>query len=100
MEYREAELGRVVLSKAGRDWGRYFIIVGIVDDHYVLVADGSLRKINKPKKKKLKHVSVQNELISTLRAKIIGGIPVTDVEIRNVLESIKKTEIIPTVRRS
>jgi LSU ribosomal protein L14E len=48
---RKDLLGRVVLSAAGRDKDRYFIIVDIVDDNYVLVADGRLRPESKPKKK-------------------------------------------------
>ena len=33
-------LGRAVTSKAGRDKGRTFLIVGIADDNHVLLADG------------------------------------------------------------
>ena len=53
MEYN---LGELVCSKAGRDAGRKFVVVGIVDNRHVLISDGSLRKIEKPKKKKIKHI--------------------------------------------
>lgn len=48
--------GRVVKSTAGRDKGKFFVIVSTIDDNHVFIADGHLRKIEKPKKKKLKHL--------------------------------------------
>ncbi len=50
------KIGDLVLSRSGRDKDRYFIIVGIVDEAYVYIADGSLRKLENPKKKKIKHL--------------------------------------------
>lgn len=49
--------GDFAVSKRGRDRGRMFIVTGICGPNFVLIADGRLRKIEKPKKKKLKHVS-------------------------------------------
>ncbi|HCF48955.1 MAG TPA: RNA-binding protein, partial [Syntrophomonas sp.] len=46
-------LGKVVYSKTGRDQGRMFIIVGVINDRFVTVADGSLRKIENPKVKNI-----------------------------------------------
>ena len=51
-------LGSIALSLAGRDKDRTFIIVGVLDETYVYVADGRKRKIEKPKKKKLKHLRI------------------------------------------
>lgn len=48
----------VALSMAGRDKGRLFAIIGRESENYVLIADGRLRKVQKPKKKKLRHVRV------------------------------------------
>ena len=45
-------LGDVVCSTAGRDAQRYFVIVEIIDEQYVRIADGALRKLSSPKKKK------------------------------------------------
>lgn len=43
--------GQIILSKAGRDAGRYFVVIDILNSEYVLIADGDLRKIDRPKKK-------------------------------------------------
>ena len=48
--------GRVVLSTQGRDEGRYFIVLEVIDESFVLMADGLTRKLNHPKKKKIKHL--------------------------------------------
>lgn len=51
------EPGRIVRSKAGRDAGRLFLVVGVIDREHLLLADGDLRKLEKPKKKKLRHLT-------------------------------------------
>ena len=48
--------GRVVLSTQGRDEGRYFVILKVIDEQFVLMADGLTRKADHPKKKKVKHL--------------------------------------------
>lgn len=48
----------VALSLAGRDKGRLFAIIGRESENYVLIADGRLRTVQKPKKKKLRHLRV------------------------------------------
>lgn len=45
------KVGQVVKSKAGRDKGKLFIVLN-VEDPYAYIADGSLRKVEKPKKRK------------------------------------------------
>jgi ribosomal protein L14E/L6E/L27E len=52
----DISIGSAVASKAGRDKGRFFAVVGIEGD-FVYIADGNLRKLQKPKKKKLRHLA-------------------------------------------
>ena len=56
MERLPFETGRVVQSRQGRDAGRCFVILQVVDDQFVLMADGLTRKLDHPKKKKFKHL--------------------------------------------
>ncbi|MDO4753919.1 MAG: hypothetical protein Q4A41_02830 [Bacillota bacterium] len=72
------ERGSVVISLSGRDKGRKMVVVEIIDEDYVLVADGDLRKIEKPKRKKRKHIKKMNhdqvEIISNSQlATVLGG---------------------------
>lgn len=66
-------VGSIVLSLAGRDRKRLFVIVSLDEvNGYVYVADGKLRQIQHPKKKKSKHVKVidraQDEVCEACRS--------------------------------
>ena len=50
------ELGRLAISRQGHDKGRVFAVVGMVDERFVLIADGDTRKAEHPKKKQVKHL--------------------------------------------
>jgi ribosomal protein L14E/L6E/L27E len=52
----EIESNSVVLSLKGHDKGGSFAIIRFVDVEYALIADGKRRRVEKPKKKKLKHL--------------------------------------------
>jgi ribosomal protein L14E/L6E/L27E len=55
-------VGTVVFSKKGRDKGKVMVVLS-ADGEYLYLADGKLRTINKPKKKKIKHVQPTNTLL-------------------------------------
>jgi large subunit ribosomal protein L14e len=82
------EIGRVVLAKAGRDKGKFFIVVGEIDQEYVWIANGKTRSIHRPKKKKVKHLEPKSHVIQDLRKKIISGKSVFDAEIRKKLGAL------------
>ena len=48
--------GQLVRSRAGRDKTRTFAVMA-VEGQMLFLADGSLRSLNKPKRKKRKHVA-------------------------------------------
>lgn len=80
--------GQVVVSKAGRDAGRKFVVVSIVNDLYLEIADGDLRKIEKPKKKKLKHIRTTDHVIEQIRHKLENNVRVSNAEIRKALAEL------------
>jgi ribosomal protein L14E/L6E/L27E len=81
-------IGRVVFAKAGRDKGNIFIVVGQMDPEYVLIANGTNRSVDKPKKKKLKHLELRPQYLETIRDKILNGQKVFDAEVRKNLETL------------
>ena len=89
MSLNEFTLGQVVQSTQGLDAGRDFVVVGIIDQSYVLIADGALRRIDRPKKKKVKHLIPKQELFSSLKEKLTCGQRVYDSEIRKALASLR-----------
>lgn len=77
-------IGSVVISKAGRDKNRSFIVVAAEGD-FVYLCDGDLRKSDSPKKKKRKHLAVTNTVCGYIGDKIKSGKKVTNTEIRRAL---------------
>ncbi len=55
-------VGKVVYSKAGRDKGKFMVIVG-VNGNLPLVCDGKERPLERPKPKNPKHLQYTNILL-------------------------------------
>ncbi len=85
-------LGKVVHSKSGRDKGKYFIIIGIIDAEYVYISDGDLRKIEKPKKKKIKHLVFKDVLAEDIRNAILSDGKISNSKIKKFLQVEDITE--------
>lgn len=67
-------IGSVVISMAGRDADRYFVVVAYCKEtDYVLIADGALRKVDNPKKKKLKHLKEKSIIIPVIKERLEMG---------------------------
>lgn len=81
----EITLGQVAISKSGRDKGKTFIIWQIVDDTFVLIVDGDLRKVERPKKKRIKHLRCTEDIIEKLNEKLTNNEKITNAEIRRSL---------------
>ncbi len=79
------EVGSVVVSKAGRDAGRLFIVVEEVDADFVMIANGGLRKLDRLKKKRRKHLKPTGTTVTALRDRLANGEPVEDHEVRSWL---------------
>ena len=84
--------GCVVRSKAGRDEGRMFVVLSLDGEEFAFIADGDLRKVEKPKRKRVKHLYVTEELISSLQSKLQTGEPVENYQVRASLEQFQQKE--------
>lgn len=73
--------GQLVRSSQGRDRGQWMVIIKVLDNSYVLLCDGKIRKIEKPKKKKIKHISKTNIIFDDLQNKITQNI-ISNADIR------------------
>ena len=86
-------LGRVVFSKTGRDKGKPFIIVQVVNERYVIVSDGNIRKIENPKMKNVKHLQYTkmqaDEVIGYLDR---GEIPDNHIIRKNIKQILERGE--------
>ena len=74
----------VVVSTAGRDQGDWFYVIGAEPD-YLMLADGKGRTLEKPKRKKRKHVRKVLRSETRVAAKLLSGDKVLNGELRRDL---------------
>lgn len=86
MDTQRYTIGQFAISRAGRDKGRLFIIVETVDERFVKVADGDLRRIDKPKLKKVMHLNPVRYVDEELAAILVSKGHITDAMIRKCIE--------------
>jgi ribosomal protein L14E/L6E/L27E len=79
------EIGSVVFSKAGRDSGKNFMVLEIVDCNFVKIVDGETRRLEMPKLKKLKHLKDTGEKLEVIAEKVKNSTRVYDAEIYSAL---------------
>jgi ribosomal protein L14E/L6E/L27E len=80
-----AVVGRVCLSKSGRDKDRYFVVTEVMDESYVMIADGVMRKLSKPKRKKIRHLSMKPVVLDVIAEKLETGKKVFDAELKSAI---------------
>ena len=86
----EISISDIIVSTAGRDQGKLFYVIG-TDGVYVLIANGKDRKLEKPKRKKLKHVRFVTRTETRIAAKLRAGEKVLNSELRRELAAFRQT---------
>ena len=81
-------LGKAAISTAGRDKGRSYVIVEVLDEAYMILSDGDKRKLEKPKKKKIKHLKITNVCFEEIRTKLEKHDKITNAELRKALKTM------------
>jgi ribosomal protein L14E/L6E/L27E len=76
------KLGQYVKSIKGRDMNYIFIVSAIIDDKYVKVVDGDLRKVNNPKVKNIKHLQVIDKVSQVVNEALKNGKKISDLMIK------------------
>ena len=74
----------VVVSTAGRDAGEWFYVIS-EDPVYLFLANGKDRPLDKPKRKKRKHVQKVLRSETRVAAKLMNGDKVLNSELRKDL---------------
>ena len=79
-------VGMFAVSKAGHDKGQMYIIVKEEGD-FVYLADGRLKTIEAPKKKRKKHLQpIKKGMDAALADKLKGEMPVYNEEIKYAIK--------------
>jgi len=82
----EFSIGQIVISKAGRDKGKAFIITEL-EDEYVYLVDGKLRCLDNPKRKKIKHLQPTHTVNEHIKTAVIGRVYIKDADFRSALDA-------------
>lgn len=79
-------IGQIVKSSRGRDQGQYAVVIKIIDDRFVYIADGDKRKFDKPKKKNVLHLLFQQEISSEIAKRITDTGRVSNGKLRFAIQ--------------
>lgn len=63
MAMAEIKKGSVVRALAGRDRQGFFAVLELTGDGFALIADGKSRPLEKPKRKRLKHLQATHTVL-------------------------------------
>jgi ribosomal protein L14E/L6E/L27E len=65
------QIGQFVKVLRGKDEDSYAVVIAIIDDRFVMIADGDKKRFDQPKKKNVLHLMLQpafsHEVISSLQ---------------------------------
>ena len=88
----DARVGSVCVSTAGHDTGDHLVIIAGVDRDHVYVADGKVRRLIAPKKKKMRHLSMITKLSGSDTEVLRSGF-YNDSFLRKVLSQFKSEKL-------
>ena len=84
------KVGSVVLSTAGHDSGNYFVVVELENTEFVKICDGKNRPLEKPKRKKIKHIKDTYLVLEDIADKIISNKVIHNKNIKTALKEVLK----------
>ena len=83
------QISDVVTTTAGRDQGGLFYVIG-TDGDYLMLANGKDRTLEKPKRKKLKHIQKVLRSETRVAEKLMRGDKVLNSELRRDLAYLSR----------
>jgi ribosomal protein L14E/L6E/L27E len=88
----DIEKSWIVRSLAGRDKDRLFVVLNREADTFVLLCDGHIRRLENPKRKKVRHVAFVSRNETRMGDKIRAGEKITNAEIRRALRQLEGSD--------
>ncbi|MDR7074770.1 KOW domain-containing RNA-binding protein [Fictibacillus barbaricus] len=87
-------LGQMVRILKGRDADRLGVIIGILDERFVLVADGDKRKYDRAKRKNLNHLELLDFISPEVVKSILETGRVTNGKLRYAVAKFSDEKVI------
>ena len=88
MNVEELIPGDIARSRMGRDNKVAYVMMSI-ENEFAYCANGTTRKVDNPKKKRLKHLRKVSDRTEYMAEKIAKGEKITNVELRRELQDVE-----------
>lgn len=83
---RGIEEGMFARSLAGHDSGKLYVIIRM-EAEYVWLVDGITRTLEKPKKKKIRHIQIIHRFAGPVRTALENKAPLQNEQIKQIIQS-------------
>jgi len=80
------QIGQFVKVLRGKDEGCIAVVIAIVDDRFVMIADGDKRRFDEPKKKNVLHLALQPAISQEVTSSMLESGRVTNAKLRYVIQ--------------
>jgi large subunit ribosomal protein L14e len=80
------QIGQFVKVLRGKDEESYAVIVAILDDRFVMIADGNKRRFDQPKKKNVLHLKLQPAISQEVSSSLLETGRVTNAKLRYAIQ--------------
>ena len=87
-------IGQIVRVVRGREVGQFAVIIGLVDERFVLLADGEKRKFDRPKKKNINHIELFDYISPEVESSLLETGRVTNGKLRFALSKFVNENLI------
>ncbi len=84
------KVGQLVSSKMGRDCQNKYLVLTLLDDGFVLIANGKQRKVLNPKRKNSKHLVAHLQVATHIAEAVVRGEKVTNQQLRASIEALSE----------
>lgn len=88
---KEFAKGMLARSKAGHDAGKLYVVIQ-ADDEFVYLADGTIRTLDRLKKKRRKHTQINYHIPELLRTVMESGQEIQDEHIKKAIKEYEKNQ--------
>jgi len=83
---KPVQIGQLIKVLRGKDEERYAIVIEVLDERFVKIADGRKRKFDQPKKKNVQHLELLPVISQEVAISLQESGKVTNAKLRYFIE--------------
>ncbi len=82
----QLQVGQLIKVLKGKDEERYAIVIGVLDERFVWIADGNKRRFDSPKKKNILHLELLPVISQEVASSLQESGKVTNAKLRYAIQ--------------